>query len=58
VSAAEKRQVANAGVTGDLDFGVGVGGVGAHAVDIGRLQARVGNGGRDGLARQAQLAAT
>jgi len=57
VDAAEVTQRSDAHVAGDLDVGVVIGAVGDHAVDVGRLQSGVGDGGGHGLAGQTHLAA-
>ncbi len=55
VDAGEELEVADAGQAGDLDLGVGVGGEGDHAVDLGGLDACVLQRGHGGLTGQLHL---
>ena len=53
VDAGEERQLTDAEVAGDLDLGIGVLGVGDHTVDLGRVEAGVGDRRVARLDRQA-----
>src|SRR5207249_88594 len=56
VDAAEELELADAEIARDLDLGIAVHRERDHALDLGRLDGGVAQGGFDGLHRQVQLA--